>query len=62
MRILLIEDDASLAELIRVGLQAHGFTIDHVEEFCPTPEQIAARPELADEVQRPMFLIIRARA
>lgn len=43
-------------------LIAAGFTIDHVEEFCPTPEQIAARPELADEVQRPMFLIIRARA
>jgi DNA-binding response OmpR family regulator len=31
MRILLIEDDASLAELIRVGLQAHGFTVDHVD-------------------------------
>jgi SAM-dependent methyltransferase len=39
-----------------------GFAIEHVEEFCPTPEQIAARPELADEVQRPMFLIVRARA
>jgi SAM-dependent methyltransferase len=39
-----------------------GFTIEHVEEFCPTPEQIAAQPELADEVQRPMFLIVRARA
>src|SRR5260221_5468427 len=31
MRILLIEDDASLAELIRVGLQAHGFTVDHMD-------------------------------
>lgn len=30
MRVLLIEDDASLAELIRVGLQAHGFTVDHM--------------------------------
>lgn len=37
-----------------------GFVIEHVEEFCPTPEQIAARPELAVEVERPMFLIIRA--
>jgi SAM-dependent methyltransferase len=43
-------------------LIASGFTIEHVEEFCPTPEQIAARPELADEVQRPMFLLVRARA
>ena len=39
-----------------------GFTIEHVEEFCPTPEQVAARPELADEAHRPMFLIVRARA
>jgi SAM-dependent methyltransferase len=43
-------------------LIAAGFTIEHVEEFRPTPEQIAARPELADEVHRPMFLIVRARA
>ena len=46
----------TLGLLIQAGL-----TIEHVEEFCPTPEQIAARPELADEVQRPMFLIIRVR-
>jgi len=38
-----------------------GFTIEHVEEFCPTPQQIAARSELADEVHRPMFLVVRAR-
>jgi SAM-dependent methyltransferase len=37
-----------------------GFRIEHVEEFCPTPEQIAERPELADELERPMFLIVRA--
>jgi SAM-dependent methyltransferase len=39
-----------------------GFTIEHVEEYRATPEQIAARPELAIELERPMFLIIRARA
>ncbi len=38
-----------------------GFVVEHVEEFCPTSAQIAARPELADEVERPMFLIVRAR-
>ena len=38
-----------------------GFSIEHVEEFCPTLKQIAARPDLADEVHRPMFLIVRAR-
>ncbi len=37
-----------------------GFVVEHVEEFCPTPAQIAARPELVDEVERPMFLIVRA--
>lgn len=43
-------------------LIASGFAIEHVEEFRPTPEQIAARPELADELERPMFLIVGARA
>lgn len=38
-----------------------GFTIDHVEEFCPTAEQIAAKPELAEELERPMFLLVSAR-
>lgn len=35
-----------------------GFTIKHVEEFCPTKAHIAARPELAEEVERPMFLLV----
>jgi len=38
-----------------------GFQVEHVEEFCPSPEQIAARPELAEERDRPMFLLVRAR-
>ena len=38
-----------------------GFVIGHVEEFCPTLEQIAAKPELAAERERPMFLLIAAR-
>jgi len=37
-----------------------GFTIRHVEEFCPTSEQIAEKPELADECERPMFLLVAA--
>ena len=37
-----------------------GFTIRHVEEFCPTFDQIAARPELAQERERPMFLLVAA--
>jgi len=38
-----------------------GFTLSHVEEWGPTDEQIAMRPALADERQRPAFLLIAAR-
>jgi SAM-dependent methyltransferase len=38
-----------------------GFAITRVEEFSPTPEQIAANPSLAEEVHRPMFLLVAAR-
>ena len=37
-----------------------GFTIRHVEEWCPTPEQVAAQPALVDELNRPMMLLIAA--
>lgn len=43
------------------GLVAADFAIRHVEEFCPTPAQIAAQPELAEELERPMFLLVAAR-
>jgi hypothetical protein len=32
-----------------------------VEEFRPTAEQIAAAPELSEELERPMFLLVAAR-
>ena len=38
-----------------------GFAISHVEEWGPTDDQIAARPALADERQRPPFLLIAAK-
>ena len=41
--------------LIRVG-----FTIRHVEEWGPTDAQVAARPELGQERERPMFLLVAA--
>ncbi len=37
-----------------------GFAIRHVEEWKPTPEQIAANPALAEELERPMFLLVAA--
>jgi len=39
-----------------------GFVLSHVEEWGPTAEQIAARPNLADERQRPPFLLVAAKA
>jgi SAM-dependent methyltransferase len=38
-----------------------GFTIRHVEEWGPSDAQIAAKPALAEERDRPMFLLIAAR-
>lgn len=43
------------------ALIAAGFELTHVEEFCPSAEQIVARPELAEELERPMFLLVSAR-
>lgn len=37
-----------------------GFKIERVEEFCPSAEQITARPALAEELQRPTFLLVSA--
>jgi SAM-dependent methyltransferase len=38
-----------------------GFTIAHVEEWAPTEAQIAERPFLAIERERPPFLLVAAR-
>ena len=38
-----------------------GFAAERVEEFRPTEEQVAATPELAEELERPMFLLVAAR-
>ncbi len=38
-----------------------GFELRRVEEFAPTPEQIEKFPELAEELERPMMLLVSAR-
>jgi SAM-dependent methyltransferase len=38
-----------------------GFSISHVEEWGPTVDQVAARPDWADERRRPPFLLVAAR-
>ncbi|MCK1727302.1 class I SAM-dependent methyltransferase [Bradyrhizobium sp. 142] len=45
----------TLNTLMRVG-----FTIRTIEEFAPSAEQIRANPELEDEIERPMMLLISA--
>jgi SAM-dependent methyltransferase len=39
-----------------------GFTLTHIEEWGPTAAQVAAHPELAEERDRPMFLLLAARS
>lgn len=42
-------------------LRRCGFSVTHLEEWGPTDEQIAAHPEMAEERERPMFLLVAAR-
>src|SRR6185369_14153005 len=41
-------------------LLSAGFTLTHLEEWRPTDAQIAARPSLAEELERPMFFLAAA--
>ncbi len=41
-------------------LTGAGFGIRRLQEWCPTDEQIALRPELAEIRERPMFLLFAA--
>jgi SAM-dependent methyltransferase len=47
--------DSYLNLLLRLG-----FAIRHVEEWRPTQEQIAAQPALAEDRERPIFLLLSA--
>ncbi len=54
-----IKQHRTIATYVSLLLRA-GFTLSHLEEWGPTAEQIAARPNLADEHQRPPFLLLAA--
>jgi SAM-dependent methyltransferase len=41
-------------------LIAAGFTIAHVEDWMPTAEQVAARPDWVGERDRPLFMLVAA--
>jgi len=43
------------------ALIAAGFAIEHVDEWGPSAEQVAANPGLAEEKERPMLFLLSAR-
>ena len=55
-----IKQHRTIGTYVNTLLRA-GFALSHVEEWGPTEAQIAAQPSLADERQRPMFLLLAAR-
>lgn len=55
-----IKQHRTIGTYVRMLLRT-GFTLTHLEEWGPTEAQIAARPALAEERERPMFLLLAAR-
>jgi SAM-dependent methyltransferase len=55
-----IKQHRTLATYLNMLLRL-GFAIIHVEEWGPTAAQIASQPSLADDHQRPPFLLVAAR-
>lgn len=55
-----VKQHRTLGTTINMLLRS-GFALAHLEEWSPTDEQIADRPELAEERERPMFLLMAAR-
>jgi hypothetical protein len=54
-----IKQHRTFATYINLFLRL-GFTLTHIEEWGPTDEQISVQPQLADERQRPTFLLMAA--
>jgi ubiquinone/menaquinone biosynthesis C-methylase UbiE len=55
-----VKQHRTVASYLSLLIEA-GFTITRVIEWGPSPQQIAAHPEWADEVERPAFLLVAAR-
>jgi SAM-dependent methyltransferase len=55
-----IKQHRTLASYLNLLLRS-GFALSHVEEWGPTEDQIAQRPQFADERQRPPFLLVAAK-
>ncbi|MBO0740114.1 MAG: class I SAM-dependent methyltransferase [Hyphomicrobiaceae bacterium] len=55
-----IKQHRTLATYVNLLLSL-GFALTHVEEWGPSAQQILTRPQLADEHERPPFLLVAAR-
>ena len=55
-----VKQHRSLATYLNMLLRL-GFVLSHIAEWGPSDDQIAAQPALADDRQRPPFLIVAAR-
>ena len=55
-----VKQHRTLATYINLLLRL-GFVLTHVMEWGPSAQQILARPQLADEHERPPFLLVAAR-
>ena len=54
-----IKQHRRFASLLNLLIKT-GFSIAHVEEWGPTEAQVTLRPELAEEKERPMMLLVAA--
>ncbi len=54
-----IKQHRTIGDYVNVLIRA-GFTIAHLDEWAPTPAQLAAQPALAEEQDRPMMLLMAA--
>ncbi|SDG65893.1 class I SAM-dependent methyltransferase [Sulfitobacter delicatus] len=54
-----VKHHRTLATTLNTLIDA-GFALRRIEEFAPTAEQIDAAPELAEEMERPMMVMISA--
>jgi SAM-dependent methyltransferase len=50
----------TIATTLRTLMRA-GFALRDIDEFAPTAQQIAEAPALAEELERPMMLLVAAR-
>jgi SAM-dependent methyltransferase len=54
-----IKQHRTLGTLLNLLIQA-GFTLNHIEEWGPSEADLKARPTLAEELERPMMLLVAA--